>query len=446
MRIFTASNVLLSDSLFVRCFSNAQELDLIYGENMKRFALDLPLSKTLNAAEAGQQRLLRLKKRRKLWLSVHLWLGLVLGFFLAVFGTTGSILVFYEEIDTLLNADLKVVQAPAQGESAYRSVTKIQSAAIAAMPSQAQLRFVNYPADATASYRFGFVVPGAVADRQDEWQVHVNPYTAQVLGKHLIKKAEDIFPSAFIPFVFRLHFALLAGETGGIIIGVIAVILLFSVLTGLIVWWPLTGNWRRVLTIKPRAAAERFNHDLHQTSGFYTFPVLFAVLLSGVYMNLPDQFIGLVKQLSPGTQGFIDEPHSLPAKGKKPIDLAQALNSVQSHYPEGRVNALSFPDGETGIYHISIVNLPKLSRFWSERQVLVDQYSGMILKVRDPSTRITAGQTFIEWQWPLHSGKAFGWSGRILVFLSGLACPVLFITGLIRWRQKRRAKLHRHIP
>jgi hypothetical protein len=35
----------------------------------------------------------------------------------------------------------------------------------------------------------------------------------------------------------------------------------------------------------------------------------------------------------------------------------------------------------------------------------------------------------------LHSGQAFGMTGRIVVFL----------TGLIRWLQKRRAKLHRHI-
>jgi len=39
----------------------------------------------------------------------------------------------------------------------------------------------------------------------------------------------------------------------------------------------------------------------------------------------------------------------------------------------------------------------------------------------------------------LHSGRAFGWTGRILVFLTGLACPVLFVTGLIRWLQKRKA-------
>jgi len=113
-------------------------------------------------------------------------------------------------------------------------------------------------------------------------------------------------------------------------------------------------------------------------------------------MNLPDQFMALIKQLSPGTQGFMDSPHSLPAPGKKPIGLAQALTIVQSRYPEGRIDWLNFPDGDTGVYRVSIINVPNLSRFWSERQVTVDQYNGTILKVQDPSTRSTGGQTFVE--------------------------------------------------
>ena len=45
-----------------------------------------------------------------------------------------------------------------------------------------------------------------------------------------------------------------------------------------------------------------------------------------------------------------------------------------------------------------------------------------------------------DWLSKLHSGQAFGWTGRILVFITGLICPLLFVTGLIRWLQKRRAK------
>lgn len=346
---------------------------------MKRFYNDLPHGETVVPADAEKLRLTRLKKRRKVWLDVHLWLGLALGFFLALFGTTGSILVFYEEIDKSLNTELFVVEALPQGETAFRPFADIQAAAASVMPANAKSGFVDYPDDSQSSYMFAYNVPSAVSGKADVWKGYVDPYHARVLGRQLINKAGDIFPGALIPFVFQLHFALLASRTGTLIVGIIGICLVFSVLTWLILWWPLNGSWRGVLTIKLRASAERFNHDLHQAAGFYIFPVLFVVLLSGVYMNLPEQFMALVKQISPGTQGFMDSPQSSPAHGQLPITLGEALNIVHSRYPEGRLNWLSPADGETGVYRINMKDVPGLSHFWSERQVIVDQYCGAII-------------------------------------------------------------------
>ncbi|MGH8612088.1 MAG: PepSY domain-containing protein, partial [Gammaproteobacteria bacterium] len=70
-------------------------------------------------------RLTRLKARRKLWLQLHLWLGLILGLFLSVFGITGSILVFYQEIDEWLNPDLLTV-APRPAGASYRPFEQLQ--------------------------------------------------------------------------------------------------------------------------------------------------------------------------------------------------------------------------------------------------------------------------------------------------------------------------------
>lgn len=407
---------------------------------MKRLNNDPPRWTARAKADTGKLRLTCLKKYRKVWLNVHLWLGLGLGFFLALLGITGSILVFHDEIDKALNAELFVVDAPPQGETAFRSFAEILVAANAVMPTEAKLDFVHYPSDAQSSYVFSYSLPARVEEQTDHWKVYVDSYSARVIGKKQTQKAEDLFPSSFIPFVWQLHMTLLGGEIGTMILGIIAIFLIFSVLTGLILWWPLTGRWYRALTIKPRASAERFNHDLHQVAGFYTFPVLFVVLLSGVYMNLPEQFMVLVKQFSPGTQSFMDIPHSTPAHGQTPIGLAEALTIVRSRYPDGRLDGLRPADGESGVYYIRMIDVPNLSHFWSERQVTVDQYSGAILQVQDPSMRRTVGQAFVDWQWPLHSGKAFGWTGRILVFVTGLLCSVLFVTGIIRWLQKRRAK------
>ncbi|MEQ1561039.1 MAG: PepSY-associated TM helix domain-containing protein, partial [Methyloglobulus sp.] len=63
----------------------------------------------MNRQSTKLKRLVRLKIRRKTWMDIHLWLGLILGFFLAIFGLTGSILVFHAEINELLHPEMLTV-------------------------------------------------------------------------------------------------------------------------------------------------------------------------------------------------------------------------------------------------------------------------------------------------------------------------------------------------
>ena len=70
--------------------------------------------------------------------------------------------------------------------------------------------------------------------------------------------------------------------------------------------------------------------------------------------------------------------------------------------------------------------------------VWVDRYSGAVLATADPLTA-GGGDTLINWLHPLHSGEAFGLTGRIVVALAGLLCPLLLLTGGRRWLQKRTA-------
>lgn len=389
---------------------------------------------TFGAADGAANRLERLKTRRKLWLKVHLWLGLTVGAALVLIGLTGSVMVFWEEIDTWLNRDLRRVEIPASGTVDYRPLAEIQAAAQAALPPGAEGRQYYFPQGADGTFAYWYAMP--------EGSTHtlfVNPYTAQVTGSRMFYSSGNPFKHCFIGFFFKLHYALLLGKTGVVIVGILAVLLLISVLTGLLVWWPLTGKWRQAFTFKPRASVERFNFDLHKTTGIYSLLVLGAVLLSGVYLNLPEQFEWLVLRFSPATRlASASPPQSQPQPGIPPIGLDRAVAIVEAAYPGGRWNWLKAPDGANGVYEFSRVDVPG-SRFWSESVLDVDQYSGKILQVRSPDTRLSVGETFLDWQWPLHSGKAFGWPGRILVFLTGLACPVLYVTGFIRWRQKRRA-------
>ncbi|MDD5036084.1 MAG: PepSY-associated TM helix domain-containing protein [Methylococcaceae bacterium] len=414
-------------------FSPAVDENPAHGHSAKA-ALDSSVGRD----GANNSRLARLKARRKLWLQVHLWLGLIAGAWLVVIGLTGSILVFCQEIDELLNPGLMAVTPRPGGEAAFRPLDEIIAAARKAVPADAKQGFGFYPRHDAVAYKLAFSVPAKAGGGTDERQVLVDPYSAEVLGTRLLKAAGDKLPRTFIGLVFELHYDLWLGwDTGGPLVGIVCVLLIVSVLTGLIVWWPLTGKWRQALTLKRGASTERWVFDLHKTTGLYTALVLLALLESGIYMNLPEQFYTLVRVFSPAVNRY--QVKSAPPYDRPSITLADAVRIVAARYPEGRYDWLYGVTEPDSAYTVCKHGLAHLSRFVGRACVVVDRYSGEILHVQGPDAG-TAGDRFVLWQWPLHSGQAFGWTGRMLVFLAGLACPVIYITGVIRWMQKRRAK------
>lgn len=391
-------------------------------------------------------RLVKLKARRKLWLDVHLYLGLIAGAILAVVGLTGGILVFYQEMQEVLNPELAMVSTLPENRKRLQSSDDIVAAAESAKPQGSRFFKVYYPRKPDVAYKFlYFVRDESQANNGNGYYIFVDPYTVQVKGVQLWHPKDRYWGRPLISFIMQLHWCLLLGKTGGILNGILAVLSIISVLTGLIVWWPLTGKFKQALTFKHNASTVRFNFDLHKTIGFYLTIVLLPVLFSGIYFNLPDQVNVLVKLFSSTNRpnAFSTVPaeiHSrVPQAGQQPINVSAVEAIVQERYPAGRLWMLNAPKNPTDVYTVMKNEVTEISRFTGYRDFAVDQYSGEILRVYDRGTG-SGGDIFLDWQWPLHSGHAFGWTGRTFVFLSGLACPVLYVTGVIRWLQKRKAK------
>lgn len=394
-------------------------------------------SNPITQMELQNRCLSRLKARRQHWLTVHLWLGLTLGLLLAIYGITGSILVFQAEIDEWLNADLLVVKKPAR--ASYRPLAEVFAAGQETMPPGAMLTFSTYPRNEYAAFKLIYSL--ATTDGTERWRVAVDPYTARVTGKQLHRRSNDWLPATFISLIFELHYDLLMpSEIGDVVVGVSAALLIISTLSGLIVWWPLTGNWRQVLTFKSGAGKVRFNYDLHKTSGFYTALVMLPVLFSGIYMVLPHNVVPVLELFSPVTYRYWFQ--STPtAQNAQAIGMDQAVAIAMKQYPQGRPHWIYGAPNPTQTYTVCQDGVDAPGSLLQRRCTVIDRYSGKILDLDDPSLpTASAGEVFTHWQWPLHSGQAFGMHGRILVFITGLACPVLFVTGIIRWLQKRHAR------
>jgi len=55
----------------------------------------------------------------------------------------------------------------------------------------------------------------------------------------------------------------------------------------------------------------------------------------------------------------------------------------------------------------------------------------------------TAGDIFMQAQFPLHSGRIIGIPGRILISIMGLTVAMLSVTGVVIWLRKKRAQQSR---
>jgi uncharacterized iron-regulated membrane protein len=376
----------------------------------------------------------RLDFGRQLWVRVHRYIGLFLGGLFVVVGLTGSILAYWQAIDEWLNKDIMRTAAPA-GVISYRPLDEILAAANAAAPQGGMPQALRMPRHASAAAAIFYIVPSDDGTA-DYHEIFVDPYTARVTGKRLAMRADRLLSQPFIHIVMDLHWTLLLGYDKAFIVGIPAIFLFVSVLLGLYLWWPRTGSWRHALLVKWGATPVRLTYDLHKTAGLYLAPVLIVLLFSGIYMIFKPQVRSLVALFSPVRTELLNLT-STPGPGQKPLGLDAAAAIADKIFPEGALHSVMLPSGPEGVYVVGKQAKDEPNRASTNRNVTIDQYSGQVLHIQDRAN-FTAGERFLEWQYPLHCGEAFGNIGRAFIMLMGLVPLMLFVTGIIRWQQKRR--------
>jgi uncharacterized iron-regulated membrane protein len=372
---------------------------------------------------------------RKLWLRVHRIIGLVLGALFVVVGLSGSILAFWQPIDEWLNAAIMRVEVPLQG--AYRPLDEIFAAAKLAAPPDAAPERLKVPRHSSAAAAVIFLAP-ADDFETDVFEIFVDPYTAKATGQRLLRHGDNLLSQPFVHIVMDFHWTLLLGYDRAYLVGLPAIFLLLSVLIGIYLWWPRNGNWRHALTIKWGATLERTTYDVHKTLGLYLCAALIVTLISGIYMIFKPQVSSVVALFSP----IREEPQnfrSTPVAGKPPLGLDGAAAIADKVFPDGRLHWIILPSGPTGVYVVGKQAESEPNRASTNRNVTIDQFSGQILHIQDRKN-FTSGETFLEWQYPLHCGEAFGNTGRAFVMAMGFVPLTLYVTGFLHWRHRRRRR------
>jgi len=369
------------------------------------------------------------KALRGYWLNIHRYLGLSTGLIFVLLGLTGTVNSFWVELDRCLNPALVISQT--SGE--FRSLDDILKAVHEAHPNRDSSWELVMPAQAnamlTAIYKEKKNPPYA------EIWVDVNPYTAEVVRSYF-------WGSTVMTWIFDLHSTLLLGKTGYNIVGILGLVFMISLGTGLYLWWPSSSRVRQAFIIKRGAGKPRLMFDIHRVAGIYGILILFILAFSGVYLVYPE-YINPIAVISPD-QKTPKTWLSTAGPGSKSISIEQAVLIAKQVFPDAEVKRISTPNGVVGVYKFSLRQPSEVFKTsYPETRVWIDQYSGTVLGSLDPKN-YPMRKTFLTIQWELHSGQAFGLSGRILICLVGLVPLILYITGFIRWLQKRRAAQKKH--
>ena len=368
---------------------------------------------------------------------LHRYLGLTVGGVYALLGLTGSILVFDHSIDEALNSDIYYIAE--RGDPL--PLQQLLDGALASMAGGDRIVYIEIPIAAGRAYRF--FSKNAIGDRLE---IFINPYTGDVIDTR-------IWGNYFASFIYDLHSNLVSGSAGHFVIGIVGLVILLMLLSGLYRWWPKSRRWRSALLAKGRAAPIRRHFDLHRLTGAYMAVFLIVSATSGVYLCFPGQFKAVVAWALP-----VAAPEAVTIAAPSPstnlaagtvmgldltLDLDQAIALGKDVFPLATLSRVYPPATAYDPIKLRFSQPTEVSRRVGRSEVWVDPYRNTVVAVKDPINS-AVGDRFLYWLFPLHNGEAFGLIGRCFVFVLGFIPPILFVSGFLLWRKKRMNLLNNH--
>ena len=378
---------------------------------------------------------------RKAIVFLHRWVGLAVLLFIAITAITGTIIAFDKEIDHTLNDDLFYVQPAGQRLGMDELVKRAE-----AVYAGKRVTFVRSPEEANKAYEFYLRTPNAAGAEEASMfkatskyhTVYMNPYTGLVLGSR-VNGEFGLDKRHIIPFLVRFHYSLYLGAFGKWLLGIAALLWLLDHFGAVYLSFPNLKSWKKSFAFRWNAGGHKLNFDMHRSGSMWILPVLIALALSSVYLNLNDQFKWVVNKFSPVTT--VECACHVDPNAKWLANTASwdaAIKLAQQTKPDMVVGGMTFlPD--TRKFIVSMKSSADLTKEVGMTKVYVNAITGELMHVHDRSAE-TAGDTFNAWQLPLHTGRVFGVIGQIIILLSGIVITLICVTGFLIYLKKARAR------
>ena len=374
---------------------------------------------------------------------LHRWVGLGLAGFLIVAGLTGSVIALYHELDEGLNPQL--YRAPRAGDplAVDELVARVERAEPAARVSGVPFEL---EAGRSAVLR---VEPRAAAAPLAFSELFVDPVDGAIVGRRLWGEC-CLSRERIVPFLYSVHYSLhLPDRAGMLVMGVVGVAWFLDCFVALALTLPRGGSfwrrWARAWRVEVRASRYRLWHDAHRATGLWLWGLLLMLALSGIALSLRDELfrpaVSMFSELSPTA---LERAQQLAlAPGDRALSYGDAVRAAREIARERGWPAqpiYAFHWAELGGFGVGMVRPGQDAEVGMGASWIYVSDADARFVSADIAGEGSAGDVFVQLQFPLHSGHLLGFPGRVAISLLGLATASLAGTGVYVWAVKRAAR------
>ena len=332
---------------------------------------------------------------------------------------SGSALVWHDWLDETLNPGRYAVKssAPALPPSAYAA------AAQRTLAPGGRVMSIRYPEGEGPIQVTAALPPRAGEPRPVRLNVWLDPAD----GRLLDSARSD---AGAVRFLHILHGSLMVPGTGRQIVGWVGVAMCLSCVTGLWLWWPIGGSFRRGLRWKRQNSTSA---NLHHQMGFWVLLPLAMLSFTGAWIAFP-QFFGRFEATPPRAAA----PDRARAAQARPLartaTTVDAAVAAARRHATGPLASVGWPTDQAPEWKVAF------ARDGGTAEVAVADGTGEATPPRPPRPE-TRARTMRRW----HDGTGMGAVWQTIIFVGGIIPAALAITGIIIWLRSRgwRAQLRR---
>lgn len=362
------------------------------------------------------------RRAMRLW---HRFFGLAAALWLLLLALTGSVIAFHDEVDGWLNADLHTIASDVRVTPDVDAALRTAQATLTGFVP----RYIDLPDAPRESLSMLGSAP--LGDADATVQMYFDPRDARLLGWRQLGHL-SLHPRHLLDTLYVIHTEMLLHETGVWLIGLVSLLWLLDHFAGLALAVPrLAGAWGALL-VRGRGLNLRRLYDLHRAPSLWLWPVTLVLALSGWCLTWYPPTRALASMVSPVSERLHE--YFPDAEAPTGASLNAAVSRVRA-LVQGEIDSVLWIGRKAawGVRSFDPRDVDDFGRLWT----YVSMQDGRILGQRH-DTGSSAADTFFAWQYPLHSGRAFGMPGKALVAVAGLGTAGICVSGVWLWWRRRR--------